>query len=129
ASNLRCWQSPQTRNTEPVGTTRRNDQQLVAADSLTRSEYDVVGLDDNTKATGPLAGVVVADFSRVLAGPYATVILADLGATVIKVEGPQGDDTRSWMPPAYEGVASYYQSVNRNKHAITLDFKDAEDLD
>lgn len=86
------------------------------------------GLHGNSKSTGPLAGVVVADFSRVLAGPYATVILADLGATVIKVEGPQGDDTRSWMPPAYEGVASYYQSVNRNKHAITLDFTDAEDL-
>lgn len=88
----------------------------------------MVGLNETTNPTGPLAGVVVADFSRVLAGPYATVILADLGATVIKVEGPQGDDTRSWMPPAYEGVASYYQSVNRNKHAITLDFKDAEDL-
>lgn len=93
-----------------------------------RSETDVEHLNGQTKATGPLSGVVVADFSRVLAGPYATVILADLGATVIKVEGPQGDDTRSWMPPAHEGVASYYQAVNRNKHAITLDFNDAEDL-
>lgn len=88
----------------------------------------MVGLNDAKDTPGPLSGIVIADFSRVLAGPYATVILADLGATVIKVEGPQGDDTRSWMPPAHEGVASYYQSVNRNKHAITLDFKDADDL-
>lgn len=89
----------------------------------------MTGLNEDVKATGPLSGIVIADFSRVLAGPYATVILADLGATVIKVEGPQGDDTRSWMPPAYEGVASYYQAVNRNKHAITLEFTDPEDLE
>src|SRR4029079_10110483 len=50
-------------------------------------------------AQGPLTGVLVADFSRVLAGPYATMLLADMGAEVVKVEGPQGDETRSWMPP------------------------------
>ena len=49
--------------------------------------------------TGPLAGLLVADFSRILAGPYATMLLADLGADVVKVEGPAGDDTRSWQPP------------------------------
>ena len=49
-------------------------------------------------ARGPLAGVLVADFSRVLAGPYATMLLADLGAEVVKVEGPGGDETRTWMP-------------------------------
>ena len=53
----------------------------------------------------PLDGVVVADFSRVLAGPYATMLLADMGATVIKVESPDGDDTRLWMPPERDGSA------------------------
>src|ERR1035438_4129244 len=64
---------------------------------------------------GPLAGLLVADFSRILAGPYATMLLADLGADVIKVEGPGGDDTRSWQPPVRDGVATYYLGVNRNK--------------
>ncbi|MFC4946034.1 CaiB/BaiF CoA transferase family protein [Pseudonocardia sp. GCM10023141] len=86
-------------------------------------------IDDATPATGPLAGVVVADFSRVLAGPYATMMLADLGATVIKVEGPPtGDDTRIWTPPTRDGVATYYLSINRNKHSILLDLADPDDL-
>ena len=51
-------------------------------------------------APGPLSGVLVADFSRILAGPYATMLLADLGAEVVKVESPRGDDTRTWTPPA-----------------------------
>ncbi|MEW1964860.1 CoA transferase [Micrococcus sp. NPDC078436] len=76
----------------------------------------------------PLDGVVVADFSRVLAGPYATMLLADMGATVIKVESPAGDDTRLWMPPERDGIGTYYLSVNRNKHSIVLDFSDEEDL-
>jgi len=82
-------------------------------------------------ATGPLAGVVVADFSRILAGPYATMLLADLGATVIKVEGPgTGDDTRTWSPPATaDGTATYYLSINRNKRSIVLDLADPEDLE
>lgn len=79
--------------------------------------------------TGPLSGMIVADFSRVLAGPYATMLLADMGATVIKVESPQGDDTRQWAPPAREGVSTYYLSVNRNKHSVTLDLSKDEDLD
>ncbi|MGN8553310.1 UNVERIFIED_CONTAM: CoA transferase [Microbacterium sp. SLM126] len=83
---------------------------------------------DADAAHGPLAGLVVADFSRVLAGPYCTMLLADLGATVIKVEGPAGDETRHWMPPTHAGEATYYLSVNRGKRAITLDFADAEDL-
>ncbi|MFT4220158.1 MAG: CoA transferase [Microbacterium sp.] len=77
---------------------------------------------------GPLDGVLVADFSRVLAGPYCTMLLADLGATVVKVEGPAGDETREWMPPARDGVSTYYLSVGRNKRAITLDFADPADL-
>jgi crotonobetainyl-CoA:carnitine CoA-transferase CaiB-like acyl-CoA transferase len=72
---------------------------------------------------GPLAGLLVADFSRVLAGPYCTMILGDLGAEVIKVEGPGGDDTRHWMPPVRGGVSTYYLSVNRNKRSVRLDFK------
>lgn len=87
-------------------------------------------IEDATPATGPLAGVVVADFSRILAGPYATMLLADLGATVIKVEGPgTGDDTRTWTPPTRDGVATYYLSMNRNKRSIVLDLADATDLD
>ncbi len=78
---------------------------------------------------GPLAGVVIADFTRVLAGPYCTMLLADLGATVIKVEGPGGDDTRTWVPPARDGVSTYYLAVNRNKRSIALDLKDPADLD
>jgi crotonobetainyl-CoA:carnitine CoA-transferase CaiB-like acyl-CoA transferase len=80
--------------------------------------------------TGALDGILVADFSRVLAGPYATMLLADLGATVIKVERPGvGDDTRAWGPPyAADGQATYFQSVNRNKASIDLDLADAGDL-
>ena len=71
---------------------------------------------------GPLAGVVVADFSRVLAGPYATMLLADLGATVVKVERPHGgDDTRSWGPPWSDGLSTYFQAVNRNKRSVVCD--------
>ncbi|MFI5952536.1 CaiB/BaiF CoA transferase family protein [Cryptosporangium sp. NPDC051539] len=77
---------------------------------------------------GPLSGIVVADFSRVLAGPYATMLLADLGAEVIKVEGPAGDDTRGWVPPRRDDVGTYYLAVNRNKRSIALDLKDADDL-
>jgi crotonobetainyl-CoA:carnitine CoA-transferase CaiB-like acyl-CoA transferase len=78
---------------------------------------------------GPLSGVLVADFSRILAGPYATMLLADLGAEVIKVEGPGGDDTRAWMPPVREGTSTYYLGVNRNKRSILLDLADPDDLD
>ncbi|MCW3818526.1 CoA transferase [Micromonospora sp. DR5-3] len=78
--------------------------------------------------SGPLHGVLVADFSRILAGPYATMLLADLGADVIKVEGPAGDDTRTWMPPVREGVSTYYLGVNRNKRSIILDLTDPDDL-
>ena len=76
----------------------------------------------------PLDGLIVADLSRVLAGPYCSMLLADLGATVIKVESPAGDDTRTWMPPENDGVATYYQSINRNKRSIVLDFGDRRRL-
>ena len=79
-------------------------------------------------ATGPLSGIVVADLSRVLAGPYCTMLLADMGATVVKVEGPGGDDTRGWAPPRRGEESTYYLSINRNKHSIALDFKNPDDL-
>jgi crotonobetainyl-CoA:carnitine CoA-transferase CaiB-like acyl-CoA transferase len=76
---------------------------------------------------GPLSGLLVADFSRILAGPYASMLLADLGAEVVKVESPGGDDTRSWMPPERDGESTYYLSINRNKRSIALDLKDEHD--
>jgi crotonobetainyl-CoA:carnitine CoA-transferase CaiB-like acyl-CoA transferase len=73
---------------------------------------------------GPLAGLLVADFSRVLAGPYCTMLLADLGADVIKVESPGGDDTRHWQPPTDAGgVSTYFLSINRNKRSVVLDLR------
>lgn len=78
---------------------------------------------------GALTGIKVLDLSRILAGPWASQMLADLGADVIKVERPgRGDDTRSWGPPFFEGdagedrVAAYFHSANRNKRSITIDF-------
>ena len=84
--------------------------------------------------SGPLAGLLVVDLSRALAGPQAGMMLGDLGARVIKVETPTGDDTRSWGPPfvhADDGteVSTYFLSCNRNKESITLDLKRGEDAD
>jgi crotonobetainyl-CoA:carnitine CoA-transferase CaiB-like acyl-CoA transferase len=78
----------------------------------------------------PLEGVRVLDLSRVLAGPYATMVLADLGADVVKVEHPErGDDTRHWGPPFAGGESAYFLSVNRNKRSIGVDLKDPEGLE
>jgi len=77
----------------------------------------------------PLDGLIVADLSRVLAGPYCSMLLADMGATVIKVESSAGDDTRTWVPPTKDDVATYYMSINRNKKSIVLDFGNADDLE
>ena len=82
-----------------------------------------------SQPSGPLSGLLVADFSRILAGPYATMLLADLGAEVVKVESPAGDDTRTWSPPVRDGVSTYYLGVNRNKRSVALDLKDAGDAD
>ena len=72
----------------------------------------------------PLSGVRVLDLSRILAGPYASQKLGDMGATVWKVELPgKGDDTRSWGPPFYEGISTYFMAVNRSKLSLTLDMK------
>jgi len=76
----------------------------------------------------PLGGLIVADLSRVLAGPYCSMLLADMGATVVKVESAAGDDTRTWVPPTKDGVATYYMSINRNKKSIVLDYGNPDDL-
>jgi crotonobetainyl-CoA:carnitine CoA-transferase CaiB-like acyl-CoA transferase len=73
---------------------------------------------------GPLAGVTVLDLTRVLSGPYCTMILADMGARVIKIERPgDGDETRAWGPPFVAGESAYFLGTNRNKESVTLDFK------
>ncbi len=91
------------------------------ADDATTRSTDLPG--------GALAGIRVADFSRVLAGPYATMMLADFGADVIKIEHPAGDDTRSWRPPVdANGMATYFSSVNRGKRSIVCDLRTDEDL-
>src|SRR5688500_16107207 len=80
-------------------------------------------------ASGPLAGVLVADCSTVLAGPYCTMLLGDLGADVVKVEPPEGDATRGWGPPWVGGeadgtrTAAYFLAINRNKRSIRLDLR------
>lgn len=94
--------------------------------SVTQQEIDSLF---ERSGTGPLSGIVVADFGRVLAAPYCTMLLADMGATVLKVESLEGDETRTWMPPVFEGESTYYMSINRNKHSIALDFRNPDDLE
>lgn len=78
---------------------------------------------------GVLGGIRVADFSRVLAGPYATMLLADFGADVVKIEPPSGDETRHWHPPVdATGGSTYFGGVNRNKRSVVLDLADAAGL-
>jgi crotonobetainyl-CoA:carnitine CoA-transferase CaiB-like acyl-CoA transferase len=94
----------------------------------TKGDAESVETPESTWLPGPLAGLVVADFSRVLAGPLCTMNLADLGATVIKVERPgTGDDTRTWGPPWSPNSSTYFESVNRSKLSITLDLSEPSD--
>lgn len=96
-----------------------------AGDSVTNDGPTGADLADHPAGPsngGALSGLLVADFGRVLAGPYATMLMADLGAEVIKVERPgSGDDTRSWGPPWANGQATYFQGVNRNKASVSID--------
>ncbi|MEX0834767.1 MAG: CoA transferase [Nitriliruptor sp.] len=89
-------------------------------------------MTEQRSGAGPLAGIRVIDLSRALSGPYATMMLADAGAEVVKVERPgTGDDTRGWGPPfvgADESESAYFLSINRSKQSVTLDLKDADDV-
>ncbi len=88
-------------------------------------------MNDHAEQTtaGALAGIRVADFSRVLAGPHATMILADLGADVIKIESPEGDGTRQWSPPTNAvGQSTYFAGVNRGKRSVVCDLRDPEGI-
>ena len=81
------------------------------------------GSDSNA----PLSGLTVVDLTRVLSGPYCTMLLADMGARVIKVEQPgRGDDTRAWGPPFQGSETAYFLSINRNKESLTVDLKRPE---
>lgn len=82
--------------------------------------------DTTGRRPGPLSGLLVADFSRILAGPYASMLLADLGADVVKVEPPRGDEARGWGPPWLGGEGMNYMAMNRNKRSIALDLKDPD---
>jgi crotonobetainyl-CoA:carnitine CoA-transferase CaiB-like acyl-CoA transferase len=80
-----------------------------------------------TPTPTPFHGITVLDLTRVLSGPYCTMLLADMGARVIKVEQPgKGDDTRAWGPPFQQGESAYFLSINRNKESVTIDFKAPE---
>ena len=81
-----------------------------------------------SERAGPLDGILVADFSRVLAGPYATMLLADMGARVVKVESPDGDETRTWTPPVRGETSTYYLGINRGKRSVALDLRDDGDV-
>jgi len=80
----------------------------------------------STQNPGALAGIKVIDLTRVLGGPYCTQMLADHGAEVIKIEPPQGDETRTWGPPFQGDAASYFIGVNRNKRGVALDLTKPE---
>ncbi|MDA8143388.1 MAG: CoA transferase, partial [Thermoplasmatales archaeon] len=71
----------------------------------------------------PLQGIRVIDLTQAMAGPMASMLLGDLGAEIIKVEPPSGDQTRSWAPPYINGMSAYFLSANRNKRSIALDLK------
>lgn len=80
--------------------------------------------------TQPLAGIRVVDLTRVMTGPYSTMMLGDMGADVVKIEQPgKGDDTRAWAPPFVDGESAYYLSINRNKRSLTLNLKTAAGCD
>ncbi|WP_103380660.1 CaiB/BaiF CoA transferase family protein [Pseudonocardia dioxanivorans] len=95
---------------------------------MTRIDTSWEPAEQDLPKGGSLAGVRVLDLSRILAGPYLTMLLGDLGADVIKLERAEGDDTRSWGPPFVNGEATYFWSANRNKRSVVLDLRNESDL-
>src|SRR5579863_2819380 len=115
-------------------TTKRREQGLSGRrGSLSSRETRAVLTQAKKRRKGshaPLMGVRVLDLSRALAGPFCTMMLADLGADVIKVEPPgHGDETREWGPPFVNGESDYFMSVNRNKRSIVIDLKSKEGVE
>ena len=84
------------------------------------------GGPEKTERLGPLSGITILDLTRVLAGPYCTMILSDLGARIIKVEPPGGDDSRGYGP-WLDDQSAYFMSLNRGKESIVLNLKSHED--
>ena len=110
------------RNIAPASSPRPDRRRRGAGESATQADGSA------SSAAAPLTGLRVLDLSRVLAGPYCTMMLADLGAEVIKVEHPAvGDETRGWGPPFAGTEAAYFLAVNRSKRSVALDFKDPAD--
>jgi len=106
---------------------RRRRSQSQASTSLAGAVESTPEVDLRGRPPGSLDGITILDLSRVLAGPYCTMLASDMGARVIKIEHPaHGDDTRGWGPPFIEGESAYYLSVNRNKESVALDFKTAD---
>src|SRR5579871_6110151 len=87
------------------------------------------GASMSAEATGPFCGLLVIDLTRVLAGPFCTMMLAELGARVIKVENPDGGDDSRRFEPFVDGTSAYFQSLNRGKESIALDLKSPADRD
>ncbi len=97
---------------------------LLGEERLAAARAPVAGASHEPGEDRPLSGLVVLDLTRILAGPYATQKLGDMGATIWKVERPEGgDDTRAWGPPFHHGISTYFMAVNRSKRSITLDLK------
>ena len=110
-----------------VGIVQRGGSLTQTAYALLSDRVAHLTKAQRTLMAGPLSGFTVVDLTRVLSGPYCTMVLADLGARVIKVEQPgKGDDTRHWGPPFLGKESAYFLSINRNKESVTVDFKPAE---
>src|SRR4051794_9007483 len=110
-----------TASTSGARRSGRRSRSVDLDEPMCRSETTSVrtAVHPRVPRVAPLDGILVADFSRVLAGPFATMLLGDLGADVVKVERPDtGDDTRAWGPPWHGDSSTYYLTVNRNKRSV-----------
>eukprot|EP01137_Pigoraptor_chileana_P014969 Opistho-2@70279 len=124
---VRCWTAAAFKHvTRPL--CLPPSPRLLCLRRLTATAVSDYSVDSNVAASeGPLSGIRVVDLTRVLAGPFCTMQLGDLGADVIKIELPQtGDDTRAWGPPFVHGESAYFLCVNRNKRSITVNLKSPE---